>query len=157
MKEYEERLFIEKVGLSFEQLGLPRMAGRIFGWLLIAETLPVSMNDLMTALQASKSSISSISRLLINANLIEVVRIPGVRRDYFQIRKDAWKNALKVSLAKTIALRQIAEEGLDLLQDSPLEKLQRLQEMYLFSIFFEEETPLLLDRWEKKRQSQIAK
>ena len=32
-----ERSFIEEVGVVFEQTGLPRMSGRLFGWLLIAD------------------------------------------------------------------------------------------------------------------------
>ena len=33
----EERNFVEDVGVVFEKTGLPRMAGRMFGWLLISD------------------------------------------------------------------------------------------------------------------------
>ena len=32
----EEKSFIEEVGIGFEETGLPRMTGRLFGWLLIS-------------------------------------------------------------------------------------------------------------------------
>ena len=32
-----EQWFVEEAGIVFEQTGLPRMAGRIFGWLLICD------------------------------------------------------------------------------------------------------------------------
>ena len=38
----EERHFVEDFSLYFEQMGYPRMAGRILGWLLISVTLPCS-------------------------------------------------------------------------------------------------------------------
>ena len=40
MATESERYFIEKVGLYFEQLGFPRMSGRIFAWLLLSEFPP---------------------------------------------------------------------------------------------------------------------
>jgi DNA-binding transcriptional regulator GbsR (MarR family) len=146
-----ERYYIEKVGLYFEQIGFPRMGGRIFAWLLISECPQASMAELMEALQASKSSISSMTRLLIQVELIEVVSVPGVRRDYFRIRDDAWTTALKDRLSQAFNFRQLADEGLALLKDSPPERKQRLQEMHLMYTFLEREIPVLLERWEKER------
>jgi DNA-binding transcriptional regulator GbsR (MarR family) len=148
-----ERYFIEKVGLYFEQIGFPRMGGRIFAWLLISETPQASMAELMEALQASKSSISSMTRLLIQVELVEVVTMPGVRRDYFRIRADAWTKALKDRLSQAFTFRQLAEEGLVLLQDSSSDRKRRLQEMHLMYAFLEREIPILVERWEKERLS----
>ena len=148
----EEQQYIEKVGRYFEQLGFPRMGGRIFGWLLISASPQASMAELMDALQASKSSISSMTRLLIQVDLIEAVSVFGERRDYFRIRSDAWTNALKDRLAQAIAFRQLADEGLAVLADAAPQRKQRLLEMRLMYAFLEREIPALLDRWEKERQ-----
>ena len=32
----EEKHFVEEVGIFFERTGMPRMAGRILGWLVIS-------------------------------------------------------------------------------------------------------------------------
>ena len=32
-RQVEEKQFVEEVGIVFEQTGLPRMAGRVLGWL----------------------------------------------------------------------------------------------------------------------------
>jgi hypothetical protein len=32
MRYYEEKHFVEDISLYFEQMGLPRMAGRVLGW-----------------------------------------------------------------------------------------------------------------------------
>jgi DNA-binding transcriptional regulator GbsR (MarR family) len=156
MANETEREFVEKVGLYFEQLGFPRMGGRIFGWLLISETPQVSMGELTEALQASKSSMSSITRLLIQVDLIELVSVPGVRRDYYRIRRDAWSNSLKDRLDQAVNFRQLADEGLALLKDAAPERSLRLREMRSMYAFLEREIPILMARWEKERQALYA-
>ncbi|HUM37248.1 MAG TPA: MarR family transcriptional regulator, partial [Anaerolineae bacterium] len=61
---YEKRHFIEDISLYFEQMGIPRMAGRILGVLLISNPPEQSIMDLCETLQASKSAISTSTRLL---------------------------------------------------------------------------------------------
>lgn len=143
--------FIEKVGMFFEQLGLPRMAGRILAWLLICDPPDQSMNDLVKVLQASKSSISTMSRMLIQFGLIERTRLPGQRGDSFRIRPDVWDYAFRVGATQITAMRQLAEAGLALLAEQPAEQRQRLEDMRATYTFFEREYPILLTRWEQNR------
>jgi DNA-binding transcriptional regulator GbsR (MarR family) len=152
MAVQQEQIFVEKVGVAFEQLTLPRMAGRIFGWLLISESPLVSMGELVEALQASKSSISSMLRLLIQIELIELVSLPGERRDYYRIRSDAWANSLKERLDQAQAFRQLAEEGLSLLDGASPDRRQRLDEMRSMYALLEHEIPGLIERWKAERQ-----
>ncbi len=149
----EARVFVEKVGIYFEQLTLPRMAGRIFGWLLISASPLVSMNELVDVLQASKSSISSMTRLLIQIELVELVSLPGERRDYYRISRSAWTNSLRDRLAQAHAFRQLAEEGLALLAGSDPERRLRLDEMHSLYAFLEAELPDLMQRWQLERQN----
>jgi DNA-binding transcriptional regulator GbsR (MarR family) len=148
-----ERRFIEKAGLLFEQLGFPRMGGRIFGWLLISASPLVSMAELVEALQASKSSISTITRLMIQVDLIEVFSLPGVRRDFYRIREDVWATTLKDRLSQANTFRGLADEGLALLKSAPAERKRRLEEMRLMYAFLEREIPLLMERWEREHRA----
>ena len=75
----EEKKFIEEVGIVFEQTGLPRMAGRVFGWLLISDPPYQSPAELAEVLMASKGSISTTTRLLLQLGLVERFIIPGER------------------------------------------------------------------------------
>ncbi len=152
MATNEELMYVEKVGLYFEQLTLPRMAGRIFGWLLISEAPLVSMNELVSVLQASKSSISSMTRLLIQIELVELVSLPGERRDYYRIAALAWANSLKERLAQAHAFRMLADEGLALLAESLPERRARLEEMRDLYAFLEVELPRLMERWQASRK-----
>lgn len=145
--------FIEEVGLSFESVSLPRMAGRVFGWLLISNPPHQSPAELADVLQASKGSISTMTRLLVQLSLIERISLPGQRRDYFRIKPNAWAELSKQRLAQITAFRKLAEQGLKLLeQDEPLLS-QRLEEMRDVHTFWEQELPLMTQRWEQRQQS----
>jgi len=149
----EEKHFVEDVGIVFEQTGLPRMAGRIFGWLLISDPPHQSTSELAEALMASKGSISTITRLLIQIGLIERLSLPGVRHDYFRLRPDAWQYMIKHGLEDEIKMvRQLAEHGLELLADKTPLTRKWLEEIRNVYTFLEQEFPTLLERWEQKRK-----
>ena len=135
----------------FELVGFPRMSGRIFGWLLISNPPQQSTSDLAEMLQASKGSISTMTRLLIQIGLIERVSLPGDRRDYFQIKPHAWSQMTKQRMAQIAAFRQLAERGLHLMAESPIPLKKRLQEMHDIHAFWERELPLLDERWEQEQ------
>jgi DNA-binding transcriptional regulator GbsR (MarR family) len=145
--------FIEEVGLIFESVGLPRMAGRIFGCLLISDPPYQSSGALAAELQASKGSISTMTRLLVQIGLIERVSRPADRRDYFQIKPNAWYQVSQQRLAQISAFRQLAERGLSLLQDASPYQRRRLQEMHDIHVFWERELPILNQRWEQEQQA----
>ena len=149
----EEKHFVEEVGIAFEQTGLPRAAGRIFGWLLISDPPQQSVSELTEALMASRGSISSMTRLLIQIGLIDRISLPGVRHEYFHLRPDAWQHMIKHGLEDEITMfRQLAEHGLELLADkNPLTR-EGLEEMRDIYIFFEREFPALMESWEKERK-----
>lgn len=149
--------FVEEVGIVFEQTGLPRMAGRILGWLLIADPPHQSTTQLAEILIASKGSISTITRLLIQTGLIERISLPGVRHDYFRLRADAWQHMIRRGLQDEIKMiRQLAEHGLELLKDkSPLSR-KWLKEMLGVYTFLECEFPALLDRWEQEKTMPVT-
>ena len=150
-RKFEEKHFIEEVGLLFEMVGLPRMSGRILGWLLICDPPHQSNSELIEALQASKASISTMTRQLMQTGLIEKISLPGERRDYFQIKPNAWSQIAKQRISQIKAFRKLAEKGLSLLEDAAPQEQQRLAEMHDIHAFWERELPLLDERWEKEQ------
>jgi len=149
----EEKRFVEEVGIVFEQTGLPRMAGRILGWLLISDPPHQSTDQLTEALIASKGSISTMTRLLIQIGLIERLSLPGVRHDYFRLRPDAWHHMIRRGLEDEIRMvRQLSERGLELLTDKTLLTRKWLEEMRDVYTFLDREFPTLLEKWEKEHQ-----
>ncbi len=145
--------FIEEMGLMFELVGLPRMAGRIFGWLLISDPPQQSSGELVTVLQASKGSISTMTRLLIQIGLLERVSLLGQRQDYFQIRPNAWEQLMEQRMSQLTAFRELAERGLTLMADQSSDLRQRLEEMRDVHAFWETEVPHLHQRWVESQLS----
>ncbi len=146
------RQFVEKVGLLYEQVGLQRMAGRILGWLLICDPPAQSAADLAAALDASKGSISGMTRQLIQLGLIERISLPGDRRDYFHIRPNAWIEVVMREFASVGMFRQLAESGLAAIADAPAGHRERLETMRDIYGFFERELPALMERWHAEKQ-----
>lgn len=145
-KPFEEKHFIEDIGLFFEQIGMPRMAGRILGVLLISDPPAQSISEIGQTLQASKSSISIMARFLVEVGLIERVASPVPRRDYFRFKPGGWIIYMRQWLGLMSGLHQITERGLELMADRPEELKERLQEAHdLFSLL-EERVPEILSQ-----------
>jgi DNA-binding transcriptional regulator GbsR (MarR family) len=147
--------YVEDVGLLFEQAGLPRMAGRVLGHLLTAEPPHQSADDLAKALRASKGSISTTTRLLMQIYFIERISLPGDRRDYFRIAPNVWTKMSRARAPQITQIRQLAERGLAILDGAPEEQRQRLEEMRDFYAWYERELPALIDRYERERAERL--
>ncbi len=150
--QFEKRSFVEEMGLFFEQSGMPRMAGRVLAWLLLSDPPQQSLDELAEALMASKGSISTTTRLLIQIGLIERISLPGVRHNYFRTRPRAFQHSLKQGVERVAILRKLAERGLELLEGKAPLTRQGLEEMRDMYAFFEREFPLLLERWEQEQE-----
>ena len=151
-KTIQKMQVIEDIGLFFEQMGLPRMAGRILGVLLISDPPVQSINDLCDTLKTSKSSVSIMARLLVEKGLVERVAGPISRRDYYRFKSGGWILYMRQWLALFSALHETTEHGLSLLDDKPPALKERLVEAHdLFSLM-EEKLPALLEDLETKRQ-----
>lgn len=149
-----ERSLIEEVGVVFEQTGLPRMAGRLFGWLLIAEPPHQSPAELAEVLQASKGSISTTVRLLTQSGFIERHVIPGSRHDYFRLPPDAIKKVIQHGLEQEITMfRVLSDRGLEMIKELPPKRKTWLKEMQSRYKYLENCFPSIMAQYdaEKKR------
>ncbi len=142
--QIEAMHFVEDTGLFFEQMGLPRMAGRILGVLLISDPEAQSIPDLAQSLTASKSAISSITRLLTEVGLIERVASPIPRRVYYHFKPGGWIQYLRHWIELMSELHQITERGLSLMQDKPASLRARLEDAHELFSLLEERFPEIL-------------
>jgi DNA-binding transcriptional regulator GbsR (MarR family) len=141
-----ERQFAEEVGRVFEQLGVPRMTGRILGWLLICDPPRQSSAALGSALGASKGAISTATRLLETYGLVKRIAVPGARGDFFEITPDAFSRAHD-QLGKARLFRELMERGLAVLGDEDSPRADRLRETHALYAFMEREIPALFARF----------
>ncbi|MBN1550674.1 MarR family transcriptional regulator [bacterium] len=147
-KEYRD--FIEDMGIIYEEMGLYRMAGRVIGWLLISDPPHQNAKDLAKVLGASKGSISTIIRWLLESGLVERIGIPGERSTYYRMKPGAWIEVTKAKTAFHRSLREIADRGLRLLNAKNPSVRERLREMHALQAFFEREIPILLERFDRE-------
>jgi DNA-binding transcriptional regulator GbsR (MarR family) len=141
------KAWVEETALFFEGLGLPRMAGRVLAWLLVADPPEQTLKEMGEALGVGKGALSPALHLLLRLGLVERVRRSGERSDRYSVRPEAWKRLLMEKARAMGLYREAAEKGLALL---PPERGQRLREMHRLYAFFEKALPELLRRYEEE-------
>ncbi len=142
--------YIEDFALIYESAGFPRIAGKILGWLMICDPAEQSAADLARELEASKGSISTMLRMLLQFELIEKISIRGIRSDLYRIREGAWTELVTAKLSGTQQFVDLAERGLNVMETAPPKARKRLEEMRDLYAFFGEEMGTLVKRLEKK-------
>jgi DNA-binding MarR family transcriptional regulator len=143
--------FVEGFALWFEASGVARVAGRVLGWLLVCEPAHQSAEQLAQALQVSRGSVSTNTRLLGVAGLIERVSLPGDRRLYYRAIPD-WNALLEAQHRKVVELRQLIGKGQGLLAAEPAARRERLDAIFDFASFWEDELAAQLERRRQPRQ-----
>ncbi len=147
----ERDRFIEENGLLFEKLGVTRMSGRILGYLMVAEKENVSFNELTEALKASKSSISTNLKMLLQIGFVKPLTLPGERKTYYMLSPDMdWRAYFAQRLEMINIMNNMFKKGLSLRpskEDNAAKWLREASEFYDFII---EEFPAMLRRWEEK-------
>jgi DNA-binding transcriptional regulator GbsR (MarR family) len=91
--------FTDRMGLLFEAEGQPRIAGRIFGYLLVSDD-PRSLDQLAGALSVSKASVSTNARRLAEMGVLERVCRPADRHDYYGVAPDLFSRTMAERLKR---------------------------------------------------------
>jgi DNA-binding transcriptional regulator GbsR (MarR family) len=112
MRKDVER-FVERAGLHWENDGLPRIAGRIYGLMMITEDA-LSLDEIADALGVSKASVSTDTRLLERLGFVERVSKPGDRKDYYQHTEGSFERAIAERIRRMHELESLIEAGREL-------------------------------------------
>lgn len=148
--------FVQTMGLAMESDGLPRIAGRIFGLLLVSEDAR-SLDDLAAELRVSKGSVSTNARLLEQRGVLEQVSRPADRRDYYQVRRDLFSNTMAQRLARWQRFHDaiaVARTVLPIHSSEVQERLEEYQEAYAYMSRVIREA---LARWQATRSARTSK
>jgi DNA-binding transcriptional regulator GbsR (MarR family) len=111
--------FVERLAVAMEADGLPRIAGRIFGLLLLSEDA-LSLDTIAESIGASKASASVNTRLLEQRGLIERMSLQGDRRDYYRSVSNLFVRTMEQRLAKWQRFHEIVNDGIENLDVSPV-------------------------------------
>jgi DNA-binding transcriptional regulator GbsR (MarR family) len=148
--------FIERMGLVIEGDGLPRIAGRIFGLLLVSEDAR-SLDDLAWELQVSKGSVSINARSLEQRGVLERVSRPADRRDYYRVPSDLFSRTMAYRLARWERFHQAtgaARTALPIRSQAVMERLEEYEEAYGFMSKVIRQS---LARWQAIREKRLAR
>jgi len=102
--------FTDRMGLLFETEGQPRIAGRIFGYLLVSDD-PRSLDETAAALGVSKASVSTNARMLAEKGVLERVCRPGDRHDYYGVAPDLFSRTMAERLKRWQRFTQAVGEA----------------------------------------------
>lgn len=146
----EQKLLIEKVGVYFEKSGMQPAASRILALLMISDNTELTFDEIIEALNISKSAASNSINLLLNMNKIEYVTKPGDRKRYFKNRIEHWRQDMRKSVQEQMCLADLFKEILKQRPGNTTEFNSNLQGLINFLDFLQIEIPILYEKWENK-------
>jgi len=120
--------FIEQMGLSAQTDGVPRIAGRIFGYFVINGG-PISFTQLAQELQVSRASVSTNVRILASIGFIERVALPGDRQDYYQLAASPFLRMIESYLLRMQRMQGILGAAIRNIPQDMQDTHQRLRQM----------------------------
>src|SRR6266545_1427662 len=97
-----------------EVYGVPPIAGRILGWLMICDPPEQSAGQIAEAIGASRASLVTNMRMLTGAKFVRRLTRPRERTSYYRVDDDAWEGVVRQRLEMLVSFREIAADGIDL-------------------------------------------
>jgi DNA-binding MarR family transcriptional regulator len=144
--------FIEGFALMLNQAGMQRMAARVFGALLAAQSDGLTAKQIADALAVSPAAVSGAVGYLTRTGLATRVRTPGNRVDHFVV-DTTWAEAFAIETDRLHQLAGWLSKGAAAMPaGSPAQA--RLAETRDFFEFIAAEMPKLIDRWRESRSLQ---
>ena len=124
----ETDTFVERMARVIAMEGFPHIGGRIFGLLLVSDG-DLCLDEIAARLAVSKGSISSDARRLEQRGLLECVRKPGDRRDYYRVAEDLFASTMEMRLARWQAFQEAVHDGRPCLRGRSAQVRRRFDEL----------------------------
>lgn len=147
---------VDPMGDLFDQLGISRVAGRLFGFLLTCDPPERAASELAAAVGASTGSVNTMLRLLIGLGLVSRTGVARSRRYLYRVHPEAWSGLLLARLRLVDRLRALAALGLEQVGRSPRRR-DRLEAMHDFYTFFSSEMSSLIERYLAQQEKNLRR
>jgi DNA-binding IclR family transcriptional regulator len=134
--------------------GLPRMTGRVLGWLTVCDPVEQTAAEIADALQASKGSISGATGMLVRMKLVDRLHVRGERADRFRLRPEAWDEQLRDE-SGLIDARALLAIGLAALAGESPARRARLEELDAFYAWWQARVPALWEEWREYKRTTL--
>ncbi|MGN8158722.1 GbsR/MarR family transcriptional regulator [Salinisphaera sp. RV14] len=136
--------FIERMGLSAQGDGMPRIAGRILGYFIVHGG-PTSLSALARELRVSRASISTNARMLRDLGVLEATAVPGDRQDYYQLAPRHYLRVLEGYIERMGVLSESLSTAQAEIDDERAGAQARLADMHRFVDAARAQTRALID------------
>jgi DNA-binding transcriptional regulator GbsR (MarR family) len=151
-----ELTFADHMGRFYaRRYGFPPMFGRLIGYLSVCDPPDQSIGELAEALLASRSAIAGAVKGLEVFHVVRRSRAAGERMDRVRLDMSS-PQALGLDISEYEEMREMAREGLEVLQDAPVERRAVLLEMSAFMDFVIEQIARMQQEWEARRAALVA-
>ena len=138
---------VAHMGVWFSNLGVPRAAGQMFGYLLVCDPAEQSASEIAEGIGISRASVSSGARLLSSMNAIEERHRVGDRKTYYRLRSAWW---IEITTAKLSGFSELADMARRSRAAGGMTRTDGLDELIEFSEFWTAEIIQLVERWNKR-------
>jgi DNA-binding transcriptional ArsR family regulator len=142
--------YTERFAAVLIAAGFPPMPARVFVALLVDDSGRLSAAELAEQLQISPAAVSGAVRYLMQLGMVHKIRVPGSRRDYYQMPDNVWQELLGLRGAVVERWSGLLREGLTLLPPDSQGRA-RLADHADFIDFVAKEMAGVVARWEKHR------
>ncbi|WP_326825983.1 GbsR/MarR family transcriptional regulator [Streptosporangium sp. NBC_01756] len=107
--------WVERVAMFLAADGVPPIAGRILGWLMICDPPEQSAGQIGQAIGASRASLTTNMRVLLTMGFVSRRTRPGERTAYYRVEEGAWEQVVRRQIATLTAFRDITGDGIAML------------------------------------------
>lgn len=144
--------FIEGFALTLTEAGMQRMAARVFGALLTADSGSLTAKEIADLLAVSSAAVSGAVAYLNQTKMVTRVREPGERVDRYSVGDDNWFEGL---MSRTDTIEKMTEwltKGVAALPDGG-QAQARMDVTRDFFEYVQAEMPLIVERWRDSRHT----
>lgn len=134
----ETHEFINDVSALGYDLGLPKSAAKVLGYLLVCEPRAQTAKDIAVILRMTPGSVMSALDHLKHLDFVRTRRRKG--EILYEFEENSWITALHNRLSSVSRIVEQAEAGMQLFPDN-----QRLQVMHRVYTAYDKETKRILD------------
>jgi DNA-binding transcriptional ArsR family regulator len=143
---------VERFAQTMEMSGMPRMAARVFAYVLAEDSDRYTAAQLAEGLRVSPAAISGAVRYLLDARLLFREREPGMRSDLYRVYDDdVWSTIMTARLPVLDHFVAGIDDAIALIGESGRGG-HRLVETREFFRFMQREMGGMMNRWRAERQ-----
>lgn len=149
-----QKAVIEKIGISYEKVGMQPAAARVMGLLYVADRPELTFDEITDCLQISKSATSNAINLLLQTEQIEYTTFPGDRKRYFRLKISNWREGFAKKIEGMTSFAYLLRQVLEVRTKETAEFNASLEELINFMDYIHLQLPRLLQEWEDTKHKQ---